>query len=306
MKKLLAMIRLTRFKEFTFFVIVTTFLGIAAGHGQLSWTLIGVLAANWLSVMFAFMINDVEDAPDDALNPKKIKRNPVSAGELSPEAAKNASLGVAILAVILYALLGLWPFLLGFCSLALGFVYSWRKIRVKNIAFLDLASHCLMLAGLQFLTGFIAFDRHQPTLQWLIPLIFVVAISLYGELFNELRDLEGDLKAGLRHTAVVLGSRLTYWIMMSLLAIGSACGFGTFFVLSIIPTWVILVLAAALAVFIAVPAYRIRRHRTALALQESFQKPLEMSGALALGVQFAGPWAWSVISSLARYVILFR
>jgi len=62
---------------------------------------------------------------------------------------------------------------------------------------------------------------------------------------------------------------------------------------------VILVLAAALAVFIAVPAYRIRRHRTAMALQESFQKPLEMSGAVALGVQFAGPWAWNIISTLA-------
>jgi len=148
MNQILALIRLTRFKEFTFFVIVTTFLGVAAGHGQFNCTLVGVLAANWLSVMFAFMINDVEDAPDDALNPRKIKRNPVSAGELSPGAARNASLVVAILAVILYAFLGLWPFLLGFCSLALGFVYSWRRIRIKNIAFLDLTSHCLMLAGL--------------------------------------------------------------------------------------------------------------------------------------------------------------
>ncbi len=304
--KFKAFTRLTRYKEYTFFVIVTTFLGIAAGQGKIGWPLVEVLAANWLSVMFAFMINDVEDAPDDALNPKKVKRNPISSGELSPREARASLLAVVIGAASLYWLLGPWPFFLGACSLVLGFVYSWRRIRIKNIVFLDLASHCLMLAGLQFLTGFIVFDQSQPTLRWAIPLAFVIVISLYGELFNELRDLDGDLEAGLRHTAVVLGAHLSYIAMMTLLIIGAGCGIVTVFVLRIIPTWVLLVLGVSLAAFIALPAIKIRRHHSTLTLQESFQKPVEMSGALSLGVQFVGPWAWNLISSLTGYLYFLR
>ena len=65
--------RLTRFQEYVCFVIITTFLGAAASRGSLGWPLIGVLVANWLAVGFAFMINDVEDAPDDALDPAKAR-----------------------------------------------------------------------------------------------------------------------------------------------------------------------------------------------------------------------------------------
>jgi 4-hydroxybenzoate polyprenyltransferase len=59
-----ALIRLTRYKEYIFFVMVTTFLGAIVGKGFFGWKLVGVLTANLLAVAFAFMINDVEDAPD--------------------------------------------------------------------------------------------------------------------------------------------------------------------------------------------------------------------------------------------------
>jgi 4-hydroxybenzoate polyprenyltransferase len=306
LKKILALIRLTRFKEYTFFVTVTTLLGSASVQGEVSWTLAGVWLANWLAVMFAFMINDVEDADDDALNPNKVNRNPVSSGEISPRMATIASFVVAAISGVLYYLLGYWPFVLGSLSLFLGFVYSWRKIRLKNIAFLDLASHCMMLAGLQFLPGMLAFGHRPVTFHWLFPFTFVVAISLYGELFNELRDLDGDLKAGLRHTAVVLGPRLSYWLMMLVLSVGVYCGFVTIFLLGIIPTWVIFVLLGALVALITLPALRARRHRGALALQESFQKPIEMAGALALGVQFTGPWIWTFVGPWAGFLLSLK
>ena len=99
--------RLTRFKEYVSFVIITTLLGAAASRGSFGWLLIGVLVANWLAVGFAFMINDVEDAPDDALNPAKALRNPVSAGVLSPCIGRLLSYLVASMAALLYATLGL-------------------------------------------------------------------------------------------------------------------------------------------------------------------------------------------------------
>ena len=97
-RQLAGLIRLTRYKEYPFFVIITSLLGAAAAHGFLGWKLIGVLTANLLAVAFAFMINDVEDAPDDALDLAKVKRNPVSATDLSARTGLLASFGVAIAA----------------------------------------------------------------------------------------------------------------------------------------------------------------------------------------------------------------
>jgi 4-hydroxybenzoate polyprenyltransferase len=290
-----ALLRLARYKEYTFFVTITTLLGVAAAYGQISWKFVIVWFANWLAVAFAFMINDVEDAPDDALNPLKINRNPVSAGDLSPRTASQASWGVALISALLYLLLGFWPAVLGLISLALGYLYSWRVIRFKNMPFIDLASHCMMLAGLQFLPALLAFNPH-PDLNWIFPFVFIVSISLYGELFNELRDLEGDLAAGLNHTASKLGYKPTYWMMMSLLTIGLVCGVITFFVLRIIPPWVDVFLGVAALLFLIRPALKARRHKTSLAMQESFQKPLEAAAALALLAQFVYPWLNTLIN----------
>jgi 4-hydroxybenzoate polyprenyltransferase len=156
-KRLGSLMRLARYKEFVSFVVITTLLGAAVGNGAFGWRLITVLLANWMAVGFAFMINDVEDARDDALNPAKVKRNPVSAGDLSPRLGQAASFGVAILAAALYALLGAWPFVTGATCLIIGYVYSWRRIRLKSIPIADLISHGLMLAGLQFLAAYFTF-----------------------------------------------------------------------------------------------------------------------------------------------------
>ncbi len=43
-------IKLTRFDEYVWFVIVTTLLGAAAGGGTFGWQLIVALLANWLAV----------------------------------------------------------------------------------------------------------------------------------------------------------------------------------------------------------------------------------------------------------------
>ena len=109
------LIRLTRYKEFIAFVIITTLLGSIAADATFGWRLILVLVANWLAVGFAFMINDVEDAEDDALNPKKINRNPVSCKDLSERNGYIASFIIAGLALIAYSFLGTVPLILRFC-----------------------------------------------------------------------------------------------------------------------------------------------------------------------------------------------
>jgi 4-hydroxybenzoate polyprenyltransferase len=288
-------IRLTRYKDFIFFVIITTLLGTAAAGGEFGWSLAGILVANWLAVGFAFMINDVEDAPDDALCPKKAARNPVSAQLLSPKTARIASFGVAFLALVVFALLGLRPFLLGTFSLVLGFLYSWRLVRFKTLPFLDMISHALMLAGLQFLAAYFTFNASFNQ-KWLFPFLCVLCISLYGELFNELRDLEVDKKAGLTHTAITLGPRLTHFLMNALGIIGLVAGILTIAITGLIPLWVLALLVVLALSFILPKLGSFNHKNSSIQLQEPFQKPVEIATAFALLFQFIAPWVNSVLS----------
>ena len=289
-KRVDGLIGLARYREYLFFVVVTTLLGAAAARGSFGWDLIRVLFANWLGVAFAFMINDIEDASDDALNPAKAQRNPVSCSKVSHRLARIATALVAVFALLVYLSLGLLPFLTGLASIALGFLYSWRPVRLKAIPVADLISHCLMLAGLQFLAAYFTFGP-PPGDPWLFPFVFVVTVSLYGELFNELRDFEGDRAAGLRHTASYLGPAWTHRVMMALLAVSVSAAIAAIVVDRLIPSWVLYVLGGAALVLLTRPVLGIRLDRPSAALHEPFQKPLEMAAALALLAQFLGPWA---------------
>jgi 4-hydroxybenzoate polyprenyltransferase len=278
-------VSLTRHKEYVIFVIVTTFLGARISGAEIDWRLLLVLAANWLAVGFSFMINDVEDAPDDALNPAKVNRNPVSAGHVSPPVAYAASFAVAILAGVAYFFLGPIPFWLGAACLAIGLVYSWRLVRLKSIPVVDLISHGLLLAGLQLLCAYFTFAPGGGG-EWIAPFIFVVSISLYGELFNEVRDLEGDLKAGVTHTAALVGERVAHMMMYALLA-GAGVSFVYSIVAGLIPVWVLGILVALSIILLARPILRMRRG-SAMELTGPLHVPAQIVGALTMIVWVAG------------------
>lgn len=294
-KNVKGLLKLTRFNEYIYFVVITTLLGIAAAKGQFDWRFLVVLVANWLAVGFAFMINDIEDAPDDALSPSKINRNPVSAGLITPKTARLWTFLVGVISAGLFALLGTLPFILGMVSLILGYLYSAKAIRLKTMAFFDVLSHCLMLAGLQFLTGYFTYQS-QLTPQWFWPFLFVTGVSVYGELFNEVRDFEGDKAANLRHTAIVLGSKVTHALMLGILLIGAFSGFVSFILIDLIPLWVFLVMAALALIFILPSIIKIRRSDSSMAIQTSLHKPLESAAAIALVLQYFLPWLDQVLS----------
>jgi 4-hydroxybenzoate polyprenyltransferase len=295
-KQIDGIIRLTRYKEYIWFVIVTTLLGVAVGGGTFGWPLMIVLIANWLAVGFAFMINDVEDADDDALNPAKVNRNPVSAGILAPRGAYIASYAVMLLSAIMYALLGTLPFIIGLVSLLVGFLYSWRRVRIKSMPFVDLVIHCMMLAGFQFLPAYFAFTSSFDR-PWIWPFLAITSISMYGELFNELRDLEGDLKAGVKHTASVLGERNAKILANTLLGIGVVALVVTLFVVRLIPAWVLIAMAVIALILIVPPLLRVHRAgaQNMVQFQGSFQVPLQVAAAIALMVWYVGPWMASML-----------
>ncbi len=206
---LAAMVRLSRWQEHIPFTLAATWLGVnmAAHHARasLDGRVVTVTAANILAVTFAFMVNDVADAPDDARDPVRKARNAVSCGELSARAAWLLAALVGALALMLYALLPLPALLTGAVTLALGWLYSWRAVRLKALPILDLIAHALMLSALLVLAGFLAFDA-APGRVW-AAIAMAGLISAYGQLYNQVRDAAQDRAAGLRNTTWLLGIR---------------------------------------------------------------------------------------------------
>lgn len=286
---LVGILRLTRYREYIWFVVVSTCLGTLAAYGAFGWKLAVVLLANELAVAFAFMINDVEDAADDALDEAKAQRNPVSAGLISRRVACGASFLAAALAAGLYAVLGRWPLSVGALCLLLAFLYSWRPVRLKAIPVADLVSHALMLAGLQFAAAYVTFNL-VPGPRFFWPLAMALAISAYGELFNELRDLEGDRKAGVTHTVSLLGAEAARQLAAICALLGLLAAFVTFFVVQLVPLWVLGLSAAVAALLLIRPVRRLRRRDGLAPSQALLHKPVEIGTAFALSVRVIGPW----------------
>ncbi|MCS6773144.1 MAG: prenyltransferase [Anaerolineae bacterium] len=278
------LIQLTRYREYVLFVVVITLFGAKLGGGTPDLKLIGVTLANLLVVAFAFMYNDVVDAPDDALDARKAVRNPISAGLISERTGLIACAIVALLVLSLYALLGGMALLMGTLALALGFLYSWRASRLKAVPIADLISHSLSLAGLQFLAAYFAYGQGQPY-GWMFVLV-VGLISVYGQLSNELRDLSVDRKAGIRHTAHWLGPRWTKCLMV-LSLVAAASVLGAMLWLGTIPLWLLAIPLAAAPFVFGRPAWRLVRGESNLMDdREHMHDPMLVVGLITVTVWF--------------------
>ncbi len=243
---LVSLIRLSRWREYVPFTVPLTVFAALLTRNPLDWRLVAVTAANILAVAYAFMINDIEDAPDDSLDPARAARNPVAMGELSTRSGWVASSVIALLSLALYGMGGWWVLGIGVLTLLLSHFYSWKPVRLKAWPVADVTSHSLMLSGLLFLAGYFTYD-FDPGWVWLIMLAFTL-VSIYGQLYNQIRDYEMDKSAGLHNTAIIVGERITRLLMY--LCIGLAIVFFlAAFALGVLPIWLPFV---GLAVFAAV------------------------------------------------------
>lgn len=247
--QLRGLVRLTRWKEYVPFVIPLTILGAllaARPHNiNLDWRLIVVMFANILAVAYAFMINDIEDAPDDARDPDRAARNPITTGEIGVRIGYNACRVVAAATLICYAFGGVSVFLIGLATLLLSHLYSWRPVRLKAWPVTDVVSHSLMLSGLLLLAGYYIYDA-QPGIVWFVAAA-VTFVSVYGQLYNQLRDYDMDKAAGLRNTAIILGENNTKWAMYLSIALAAACLLAAI-VQGVFPLWLGLVLLLSIVI----------------------------------------------------------
>ncbi|KKR11926.1 MAG: 4-hydroxybenzoate polyprenyltransferase [Candidatus Woesebacteria bacterium GW2011_GWA1_39_21] len=276
-KSVYAIINLTRYQDYHITVIITTLLGFLVSGVSLNLHMLPrlslVLLANLLCVAFAFMINDIEDAKDDARDEMKAKRNPVSAGLISPTIGYLATFAVAALSISIYFYLGPVPFWLGVTSLILSGLYSWRITRLKAIPVIDLVSHGLILAGLQLLCAYFALNPYTGlNYNWIAPFIIVVAVSVRGQLFNQIRDFECDSKAGIRHTTSRLGIKTANYLMTALLLVAGAM-FIHSVINKIIPLWCVSVMFVLGVIFLKKP---LTKFKAAEGLEKTynFERPV--------------------------------
>jgi len=216
------LVRLTRWKEYVPFVIPLTILGAllaARPHGiLLDWRLVAVIAANILAVSYAFMINDIEDALVPA---ERARRNPITLGMVNIRTGYAVCRIIAAVTLILYAIGGLSPFLIGLLTLFISHMYSWRPVRLKAHPVTDIVSHSLMLSGLLLLAGYFLY-HNDPGVVWFVA-GGATLFSVYGQLYNQLREFETDKSAGLQNTAIWLGEQATRRIMHISAALAIAC-----------------------------------------------------------------------------------
>ena len=243
------LIRLSRWQEYVSFVIPLTILGALLATRPhdiaLDWRLIVVTLANILAVAYAFMINDIEDAPDDARDPDRAARNPITTGEIGVRIGYTACRIVAAITLILYALGGSWALAIGIATLLLSHLYSWRPVRLKAWPVTDVVSHSLMLSGLLLLAGYFTYHT-APGIVWFVA-ASVTLVSVYGQLYNQLRDYDMDKAAGLYNTAIVLGESNTRRVMYLSIALAGVCLLAAI-VQDAFPLWLGLVLLLSIPV----------------------------------------------------------
>lgn len=249
--RIAGLLRLTRWQDHLLFTIPATLLGVNmalnAPDQSPDARVFLVLAANVLAVTFAFMVNDIEDAPDDARDPERAARNAVASGAIAPRAGWITSGGVGMLALGLFASVNALTLRAGALMLLLGWLYSWRAVRLKALPLIDVIVHLLMLSSLLFLAGYFTYRRDPDTAWWVAA--GVGFISAYGQLYNQLRDYDMDQAAGLRNTASVLGARYTQLAMYVCLAAGVIC-LGISAVIGLWPFWLVLILLGSLPVLL--------------------------------------------------------
>lgn len=252
--KISGVVRLTRWREHVPFTIPLTLAGgllaLEVTQTAVDWKIFAVIIANILAMSFAFMINDVEDAPDDALNPKKKLHNVISSGILSRREGMIVTGLTCAIAFGLYAISGMWTLIWGGLTLLLCYMYSAYPFRLKARPITDVLSHVLMLSGLLVMTGYFTYDA-SPNLAWLV-IFAAILFSAYGQFYNQIDDYEVDKEAGLKNTVVLLGKTPTLILSYASL-IGAIVCMGIAIWQGLFPEWLGTILVVGIVATIIFP-----------------------------------------------------
>jgi 4-hydroxybenzoate polyprenyltransferase len=215
--------RLTRINEYLIVLLLSfPLIFYISPQNLFSDVTIIIFLANLFLTAFGYSFNDIEDAEDDYYDLKKGKRNPIANKELTRKQGYLISFFFLFFGLFLLYQINLLVFYLGLMNALLGFLYSWRHIRLKSIPILDLLSHVVFLGGIQFVIIYLSF---RPLDLHIIPfLMIVIPVSMMNEIFHELIDFELDEKTKITNTTQKL-SRFNIKKILMFLSIIVITGF---------------------------------------------------------------------------------
>ena len=202
---------------FPFLIIIAVFFT----KSPLNISVFVAIVVNLFATIFAFLINDIEDREDDAKSPGKRFINPFGYGIWKVELGWIALVMIVLLTLgMSFVFNGTLPALIAFSILLTGGLYSWKKLRLKNIPVLDISTHAYFFA-----TSTVLYFSLLPASTWShatwLTLIAVFLASSYGDLSNEYRDFEDDRKSGLKNSAYYLGKKPTQALAYLLLSLST-------------------------------------------------------------------------------------
>jgi 4-hydroxybenzoate polyprenyltransferase len=157
--------------------------------------------------LYAFIVNDCEDAEDDTLDLKKALRNPISAQYITySQGIKILQITAIVPLLISLLVLGIPSFLIVVSALLVGHLYSWKKVRFKSMPLLDVLSHSYALSMYQVIL-FMSLKGAQIDISTILIALGAAIFSMGGCFYNQVRDYEVDVKSNLNNTSIFLGSK---------------------------------------------------------------------------------------------------
>lgn len=210
-KYITAFYRLSRIKVIVadYFILLT---GVSIMSTENKVALPYLIIATLISLSihcYSFIVNDLEDAEDDALDDKKKLRNPISSGYITYNQGFIILQLTSIPALIAsFAFGGINAFMVAFAAILTGHLYSWKVVRFKAYPILDIVSHSFALAGFQPIL-FNSFTGGTFSSSFWLVYIGVTLISVGGALYNQLRDYDVDVQSNLNNTTIFFGKRLS-------------------------------------------------------------------------------------------------
>ncbi len=233
LSKLTSSLELTRWNlNIDYSIILTLFGTIAAlnfNFQNIDWKLlVFAILVNLFANFGTFAINDIADYKDDAQDPKKKVRNPISAGRLT---IKESWIIYMILtsislfsAFLIYNQTKQVEIIILACLInLLGYLYSVKPARLKDVPILDILSHGLFLGGLQVLIGFFTYSKFISIQAQ--PLILLAGaatfISFYGQMTNQIKDYEVDKLTQVKSTTQKFGLEIARFIKFASLAVAT-------------------------------------------------------------------------------------
>lgn len=284
-KRLQAFLQLIRPKDYFFFVLAYSLLGIAAAQGEFAVRFVLVCAANFSAVAFTFIFNQVADAPADTFSETKSPPNPIAQGKISSAEARLAACAAAVISLLLFWLLDWRLVLVGLVLLSFGFLYSSRGTRMHGISMLDLAGHSWLLAPALSLSGFLAFQPHLNS-ELLFLFLMVVFLSLIGEITHEQAALRALKEVPARQTVLNISARAVHFLIVVFAGAGLLSGIILFFFLRVLPLRAVIFILVCAGILLIPNLFKPNREAVPSANRLPLHVPLEKAVSLGLLVEF--------------------